>query len=336
MRCDPESLLRLGRRDENEETCSLWWQGDGVRFLFGGTWLRAEIEAPEGDQAAWMAVLAEDVLIARFPLQPGKHLYPILEGMEAAAPHEITLIRDTQPVLDKEPVRLHCLETDGSLSAAEPRKRLIEFLGDSLTVGEGAVGPESARDWRMAWMSQALAFPTFSAGLLQADKRVIAVSGWGASCGWDGDPASRIGLIYERLCARIASGDRPYAFREREADAVVINLGTNDAGALRLAQDPAAHRERFERNARELIALVRSRQPGAHILWAYGLCGDELAPEIRRAVDAIRASGDGRVSFLPLSGSGGDTGALLHPGRKAHERAAEEIARALRSLWKDD
>ena len=46
---------------------------------------------------------------------------------------------------------------------------------------------------------------------------------------------------------------------------------------------------------------VRRHNPGARILWAYGLCGQSAAETIREAVSAYRAeSGDFNCDFLLL------------------------------------
>ena len=80
---------------------------------------------------------------------------------------------------------------------------------------------------------------------------------------------------------------------------------------------------------------VRRRQPGAYILWAYGLCGNAMEKEIRGAVEARRAAGDERTGYLALSDCGQDLGSRGHPGRGAHRRAAKELADALRRAWEE-
>ena len=240
-RYDPRTFLQLGRHKNNEEDCQLWWSGSGVRLHAACTFLTVEAESFCTEHAVWLGVLADGASIARFPLLPGRRSYPLLAGMDISVPHEITILRDTQPAGDEPlPVTLHCLETDGTLESVSPRTRLIEFIGDSLTTGEGCTGPRGAEEWRTAWMCSMCTYAAYTAEALDADKRQISVSGWGAWRSWDNDPAHRLGAVYERLCALIPAGDIPYDFNERKADAVVINLGTNDATALRQAQDHCA------------------------------------------------------------------------------------------------
>ena len=330
---DPR-FLPLGRHDPKEEKASLWWSGSGVRTLLACTVLEADITASARDHAPWIGVLMDGAPVARFPLLPGTRRYPLLAGMDGSTAHEISIIRDTQPSYDEEgPVFLDAVYTDGTPAQPADRPLLIEFIGDSLTVGEGCLGPESADEWRMVWISHMPAFPTLAAEQLNAEKRVIALGGWGAARSWDNQPDSRIGRIYPQLCAITPGGGVPADFPERPADAVVINLGTNDASALASmdpAERPAAEEELRDR-AVELMQMVRLRYPKALILWAYGLCGKQVKPILQAAVKDCQEAGDGNVRFLSLTPAASN-GSRMHPSREAHRTAAKEIAEALLSM----
>ncbi len=331
---DPR-FLPLGRHDPKEEKASLWWSGSGVRVKLACKTLEAEITSSARDHAPWIGVLMDGAPVARFPLLPGSRRYPLLAGLDDGFAHEISIIRDTQPSYDEDgPLYLDAVYTDGEPLRPADRPVLIEFLGDSLTVGEGCLGPESAEEWRMIWISHMPAFPTLIAEKLKAEKRVIALGGWGAARSWDNQPESRIGRIYDRLCAITPGGGVP-APEERPADAVVINLGTNDASALASmdpADRPAAERE-LRARAAELMAMARARNPQAFILWAYGLCGKQAEPILRAAVQDRRDGGDANTAYLSLTPAAAN-GSRMHPSREAHQKAAEEIADALKKILK--
>ncbi len=331
------AFARLGRFDPGEEACCLWWSGSGVRVRLDGSRLLVEADVHESDHKPWLAVTVDGAPAARFALRPGLHRYDALGGMEAGIAHEIAILRDTQPTdVDGGPLVLRAIHTDGTPSAPERRPLLVEFLGDSLTVGEGTVGPKDAMEWRMAWISNQFAFPSLVAEAMNADKRLIALGGWGAYRAYDGNAEQALGKIYDKLCALLPQGDVPYDFAaQRPADAVVINLGTNDNGGIAL-QGPErreAELAAFEESATRLLELVRARNPGSRILWAYGLCGDGLAAPIRRAIARRSDAGDAEVRYLALEDCAGDNGSRCHPGRRAHARAAEQIVRALDD-WK--
>ena len=276
--------------------------------------------------------------VCRFPLIPGTHRYPLLQGMDGEIVHEIAVVRDSQPVegSDLGPVVIESVTTDGTPAAPAERPYLIEFLGDSLTVGEGTLGPQSAGEWRMIWISVLSAFPALVSERLHADMRVIALGGWGASRSWDNNPECRIGRIYPELCAPIPGGGLA-DFSERQADAVVINLGTNDGSAVLRLQgtERAEAEELLLRRAVELMKAVRERNPRAAILWAYGLCGNLMESILRNAVETVLADGIGNAAYLALTPSS-VPGSRFHPGRASHRTAAEEIVRKLREMGVGD
>lgn len=60
----------------------------------------------------------------------------------------------------------------------EPKYRL-EFVGDSITSGEGTVGAVYEEDWISAFFSAENTYPRMVADALSAEYRVISQSGWG-------------------------------------------------------------------------------------------------------------------------------------------------------------
>lgn len=325
---------RTGRQDGQADACGLWWSGSALTMRVQCTEIEVEAESTAVNHAQFLGVMIDGAPVCRFPLREGAHRYPALRGLDGTVFHEVAILRDTQPSYDESgPVILHAVYTDGEIEQPKEKPFLLEFIGDSLTVGEGTLGPQSGQEWIMPYISHMPAFPALVSAALDAEERVVALGGWGAYKSWDGRHESRIGAIYEQLCAVVPGGERRYDFHEREADAVVINLGTNDGSALKAVPKDARAREEeaFMADAAALIGLVRRHQPRARILWAYGLCGEEMAACIQKAVDGARAAGDGNVSYLPLPPAQ-DVGSRMHPSRRAHERAAEVIAGALREI----
>lgn len=332
-------FLRVGRYDHTAAVYGLWWSGSGVSMLFSGSYMEAEICSTARDHASWMGVMMDGAPVARFPLKEGKHTYPVLAGLAAGVTHEVTLLRDSQPSYDEDgPIELLAILADAPVECPEKKPLMLEFLGDSLTVGEGTLGPVSAQEWRQVWISHMPAFPTLVSSALNAEKRVIALGGWGAYKSWDCNHDSRIGAIYEKLCAVTPGGNIPYDFSERPADAVIINLGTNDGSALSKADPEELPREieNLIGDAVQLLKTVRAHQPKAFIFWAYGLCGVGTMEPLRMAVEQYRKEmGDTRAVFLPLPDAGGDVGSRSHPSRDAHRRAAETIIQAIRDVVKE-
>src|SRR5699024_9970221 len=134
---------------------------------------------------------------------------------------------------------------------------------------------------------------------------------------------------------------QPYDFAAWPTDAVILNLGTNDDGAMNNPPwtDPAAgaqyaqrptpeHLAELEQTAVDTLKTVRSRNPGALLVWAFGMLGEgRMGPRLRRAVARYTAeTGDSRAFYLPLPAADSETmGARQHPGAACHRQAAEVL-----------
>ena len=103
---------------------------------------------------------------------------------------------------------------------------------------------------------------------------------------------------------RVLGAQQPYDFAAWPADAVILNLGTNDWNAFHnppwvdpetgrsfkqtLADDGSfapADAARLAAAVRNFLALVRKHNPHAVIVWAYGMLGSGLLPLLRDGLD---------------------------------------------------
>lgn len=221
----------------------------------------------------------------------------------------------------------------------------LEFVGDSLSSGEGLCGARTETDFASAWFSARRAFPRLTADLLEADCRVVSQSGWGIRSDWRNDPRCALPDWYERVCGPAAGkvhaalgAQEPYDFASWPADAVVVNLGTNDAGAMENPPCPGPDGAPFQQQntpeglvllenaALKFLRALRRRNPQALLVWAYGMLGETLRPSLERAVSRFQQE-DGRAWYLPLPQVREETmGARLHPGPACHREAAETLA----------
>ena len=87
-------------------------------------------------------------------------------------------------------------------------------------------------------------YPRMVADALSAEYRVVSQSGWGIVTGWDGNVENKIPPFYTQVGGlltgeRNASGGalEDYDFEAWQSDAVIINLGTNDATAIESAAE---------------------------------------------------------------------------------------------------
>jgi lysophospholipase L1-like esterase len=183
--------------------------------------------------------------------------------------------------------------------------RIIEFVGDSITVGQ-------------LTSKQALtAYGWLTAEKLGAAHTQIAVGG---ACLY---PASDgcIGMRDRFLKTGLEAGKPDWNFSRYQARDVVINLGTNDVGhGVTGAQFQGAYITLLER--------VRAKYPNANI-YAMETFRKRYVNETKAAVTARNTAGDSKVRFINTEGwinEATDTVDKVHPNDAGHQKIAGRLA----------
>jgi len=302
--------------------------------------------------------------VGRQMLPAGRYWIPVFRGMDEDTTKNIRIVRDVQ-AMSGDPncsLQIHALKADGEFSPVEERPFKIEFVGDSITSGEGSFGAKAEVDWISMWFSALNNYATLTAEALNAEHRILSQSGWGVLTSWDNNPNFNMPDYYEKVCG-VLSGEKNEAlgaFEENDFDAwqpdvIVVNLGTNDGGAFyspewkeeatgrvfkqRLNEDGTFNEEdlaSFENAAEAFLAKLRKYNKHAYIVWAYGMLGLPMMPSIYRAVSAYsKRTGDKKVSVFQLPNTTEETvGSRTHPGALSHEKAARELTGYLHQFLK--
>ena len=85
----------------------------------------------------------------------------------------------------------------------------------------------------------------------------------------------------------------------------------------------------FRGDLRAFRAGLRARNPRAFfILWATDMADGEIAGEVRRVVERLRAGGERRLAFVPVSGLA-LSACNYHPSLADDRRIAEAIERVI-------
>jgi hypothetical protein len=341
---------------------TLFWTGSGIEFNAKGSELWIEVETDYDVYEPWISVLINSYPAARQMVTAGRQWICIFRGMDGGAAKNVRIVKDIQPMgFDKGCLlHIHAVKYDGEFLPVGDRPCRIEFIGDSITSGEGALGAQCEQDWIPMWFSAVDNYTYMTAEALDADYRVISQSGWGVMTSWDNNPNCKIPRYYDQVCGILPkeSCTVPEAFNQNNFDAwqpdvIVVNLGTNDATAFyqpewRDEATGARHKQRlnedgtfneedlaaFENAVVGFLVKLRKYNKNAHIVWAYGMLGSFLMPSICRAVDEYaRSTGDRKVSVFRLPNTTEETmGSRGHPGRLAHAEAAKELAAYLKGL----
>ena len=334
-------LRLLGRMDREQPFPALDWTGSGVELQFRGSDLWAELESKAVSPVMWMMVLADGYPVARFPVEPGIRFYPLVLGMDPEHTRRITLIKETQcmPEAPEASVLLHTLRMNGSAEELPKRSLKIEFVGDSLTSGEGALAPKGNDEWISIWFSACGNYSHIACEALDAERRVLSQSGWGVCWDWEHNPAHTMTAYYEQIAGVLqgpAAEERgcckPYDFTAWQPDIVCIRLLTNDCGGMNMQNSFDRDRDTVVAGSIALLKKVRKNNPGAKIVWI--LPGTNSHPELaEEAVAGARQEGIGQLFTFSLPDYGpDDMGAREHPNAAWNRKAGLLLADYLRTV----
>ena len=330
--------VRVLGRTTGTDVVNLFWTGSGIEFIYTGSEIQVEVNADYDAYEPWLAVELNGVQISRVPLNKGKNEVCLFRGMTVGKPKHVRILKEVQ-AMHQDPGHLLQIvglqDADGEFQQLPEPKYRLEFVGDSITSGEGTVGAIYEEDWISAFFSAMNTYPRMVADALSAEYRVVSQSGWGTVTGWDGNVENKIPPFYTQVCG-LLTGERnaslgalqDYDFEAWQPDAVIINLGTNDATAIQSAA------ELLTTAIGDFLKVVRNSNPTAQIIWGYGMLGDNFLSVIREAVEGYaEQTADSRIHILKLPDTTPDTvGSRLHPGMKAHQITAKEIEKYLQEL----
>lgn len=318
----------MGRAAQSEDGVDFFWSASGFKVNANGSELWARIASDYDKFEVWISVWLNGVQTARLMLNKGTNDICLYRNLPSTNVKNVRVYKETQAMGDDDKHRflLKSLLTDGDLLPVTPQPLRIEFIGDSITSGEGTVGAKGETDWTSIFFGATKTWAFKLASSLGADFNVISQSGWGVVCGYDGNLDHALPKYYGEVCsvANRFGGAREWDFKNFEPDWVIVNLGTNDQNPCQSRPDIA---EIFEAGVISFLTKIRANNPKAKIVWCYGMIGHILAQQIERAVDAYKKqSGDKAVQYILLPEIDMQkTGALSHPTEAQQQEAADYL-----------
>ena len=362
-----------GRTDLTGPSVPLFWNGSGVEVKVTGSELWIDIEVDYDLFEPWICVELNGALMSRQMLMPGRQSLCCFRCMTFGDEKTVFFKRELQAMHEDNDchILVHGFRSDGEFLPVRERSLKLEFIGDSITSGEGSYGAKEDLDWLSMYMSSSINYASMTAKAMDAEIRIISQGGFGVFSGWDNDRRHVMPAFYDKICA-LAFGEynasigaaKPYDFSSWEPDAVIVNLGTNDNVAFKNPPftDPdtgetwkmrlkdavsesgsgplnysAYNKEDVGHIKAAVISFLknlRKKNPGSHLVWTYGMMGGELTIPIAAAVsDYIEETGDLNAGFLELPDTPEDElGAHSHPGPEAHRHAARILTGYLKSV----
>lgn len=218
----------------------------------------------------------------------------------------------------------------------------LEYIGDSITCGYGIDGVFEKDNFDTKIERPDLGYAYNTAKKLDAQFHCVSWSGIGITSTYIDPSIDEVDNIwtmpavwpYTDRSAQIRLGLEPEVWdaSQYEPDAVVINLGTNDQSYTR----HILNREKtFICNYRKLMEEVHRRSPKANIMCCLGVMGQDLCPQIEKAVEMFKKDFPSiKVKFVkfPVQLDEDGIAADWHPSAVTHAKMAEQLSKELREL----
>jgi lysophospholipase L1-like esterase len=214
-----------GRFDfSNKKLPRCWNPGAYIEANFTGTFLEIEVndEMLYGGHN-YIAVSIDDLPAKRIKLKAHTNVILISDSL-ADKEHHVMICKDTESGMGYiEFVGISCQV----IRPAAAKKKKIEFIGDSITCGNGSDTSE-VKCGEGKWYDQHNAYDSFGplvARAFNADWQLSSVSGIGLTrscCGLE----TTMPKVYDKI--DFAEDGPKWKFADRDPDVVVITLGQND------------------------------------------------------------------------------------------------------------
>ena len=349
--------------DENLQGRFFNWTGAGFAFAFVGT--SVQIEATvfadhfpgEAANLPWLAVFLDDEQEPSLLVkgQEGRNRYTLFHS-ETTQKHIIRVVKRSEN--SKGRICLQKVSLDGDFLPYTPKKPRyhLEFIGDSITCGNDMPPEEVA--FTTEKENGLTSYAAIAAQLLGADYHSICISG--IPLCWAADPAFRMQMPgVQDFVPPVRSMEKYYEYTDRYhqeemgestdfecwdfstyvPDAIVMNLGTNDAFRIRVAGHSEEEEAHFARRYQAFLHQIRRLNgPSPVIVCTLGSMDYFLYDTIVRAVHEYQEqTGDQRVAcmkFGAIDPWGEGMGGLGHPNTKSQKRMAIELVGVLKT-WLD-
>lgn len=354
---------------EKDNHLVLFWAASGIELTVKSSEVYILISSDYDRNEPWISIYINGRSISRFMVEKGEKKWVcIAKNMNMENENTITIYKDTQAMPDDNLHSLFIYEVKlsegGTFCPPKKKDMKIEFVGDSITSGEGLAGGPDDWDWIPQLFVGSLTYASQTARMLNADYSVVSQSGWGICWGWDGNRNNRLPPFYEQVCG-VSRSDYQKSIGSQDAydfkggaDYVVVNLGTNDNGAfyqppwresefgdkykLSLNEDGTVCEKdsNYIINAvKDFLKIIRKNNPKAIIIWCWGMVKLELVPPLIQygVEEYMFESGDKKVYTLELDSmeevekTDDEKGSRAHPGFKTHKLAANKLCNFIKN-----
>ena len=318
-------LTYEGRIVHQSNAAMLSWPGTNVSMQFSGTGVSVVLQ--DLDTANYYNVIVDGEVVSVLHPDTVKQSYTLASGLKEGT-HSVQLFKRTE--WDKGKTLFYGFEVDKGgriLPAPEPKKRKIEFYGNSITCGYANEDFEGKDRWFGYFQNNYLAYGAITARYFNAQYHCIGKSGIGITVSWFPEIMPE---IYDRADA--TNPDSKWDFSLYSPHVVVVNLFQNDSWLVNKPQHES-FQQRFGNAApskdtiinayAQFISRLRNKYPNASVICALGNMdatrkGSEWPGYVRSAVELLN---DDKVytCFFPFKNTGG------HPLVNEQQAMADQL-----------
>lgn len=324
-----KDVLLFGRTYTKARIHWFNWSGAGFSVRFQGSGLAAEIysNAPEAKDIAYLKVYVDGQEQKDIRLSKDIQMVTLAENLDPNVEHTVQVRKRTNARSSTAGLSRLVLMDGKVLEPEKPKERLIEFIGDSLTVGYMASKEgKTATAWSTLTEDVTGTYIPQIANAFDAEYQVVAISGRGVVRNNGGDEKTLFPEIYQKLDI-YNNPDVDYDFAT-QPDVIVINLGSNDESAAN--KDLPA--KTFRKGMKAFLQQVRESNPEAQILCTYGLVRTGLSESIEQVVSELKDAGDQNIHYLQLEQCQKWELNLNHTVSKAYVSRGDAIIEKIREI----
>ncbi|MBR5473762.1 MAG: hypothetical protein IKU82_07225 [Clostridia bacterium] len=308
-----------GRCEKTQEGISLNMAASAIEFNTNSSSVMVEVDT---SSTIYYTVMVDgEITMQHEPIESqGKNYVIIARGLGSGS-HNIKFIRDGESRANLEfTVASIQLDDGATLLARDGDKKVIEFLGDSLTSGFGNLALNSTYEpSNLKYMSSTKAYPFLIANKLGFDYRIVSMSSIALGKREEYPTFSEFYSLenYHNDKTKKYASSNP-----QDVDIVVVNLGTNDVGSKLYDAKNYQSVSEYEQLFTDLITNIGYRKD-AKIVFITGVWNPEPITAINGAITKLKSQGYNDVYSLTVKEckSGGGS----HPSEKEHTEIADAI-----------
>ncbi len=250
--------------------------------------------------------------------------YPVCENLVAGV-HTARILKASSPQYGRVYLPAsNAFSTDGVFLAAPSKSELkIEFIGDSITAGCGALGTSAQAEQSVENSDATKAYAYLAAQSLGADFSIMAQEGY---CVKDG--TYNMYNAYQQYSTYYNSAK--FDVSSFDADIVVLALGENDM--WHATSDAFSYTvDQFRQDYADMLRMIREYHPNAQIVCLYALMPASSTVQAMQTIQgAIEDTGDEQITYLQMMPN--ELGGNYHPNAATHASNAGKLVAHIQGL----